>query len=134
MEFISPEIMASNFFGNTVFEYLFFVVFFVLLITAMKIFKFVIVSRLKQLFEKTENDLDDIFIHFIDSISWYFYIIVSLFISIQLLIVPAFINVVLEYLLIIAVVYYSVKAFQEVIDFGTKKLIEKADKNNINWN
>ncbi len=125
MDFISPEIMASNFFGNTVFEYLFFLIFFVLLISAMKVFKFIIVSKLKQLFKKTKNDLDDVFIHFIDKINWYFYIIVSLYISIQFLKVPVLVNVTFEYLFFVAVVYYAVKALQEVIDYGSKKMIEK---------
>ncbi|MCD6229717.1 MAG: mechanosensitive ion channel family protein [Candidatus Diapherotrites archaeon] len=125
MDLISPEIMASTFFGNTVFDYVFCLLLFVVLISAMKIFKYIVVSRLKTLFEKTKNDLDDVFIHFIDRINWYFYVIVSMYVSLQFLNVPGLVSVGIEYLLIVAIVFYAVKALHEVIDYGSGKIIEK---------
>lgn len=119
------EILAINFFGNFGKDYLTFLGIFIVLLVALKIFKIYILSYLKKLSKKSKTELDDTIIKFIDGIDWKFFVFMSIYIAAKTLILPIFINKLLNYLLLIVVVYYGVKFSHKIIDYFAKRQIDK---------
>ncbi len=101
---------------------------FVLLVAVFKVFKFVVIHKLKKISAKTRTDLDDFLIVVIDSVRWPFYVLLSLFIALQSVHVPDIVGTVLYYMLGLAVVYYVVRAMQSLIDYGAGKAVKQRQK------
>ncbi len=105
---------------------------FVISISILRIFKFVVIKKLKKIAEKTETKYDDIVIDMMDKIGWPFYILVALYITFHYLESLQFalsyeIKTILYYIIITIVVYYVVKTIQTLVDYGTNKLILRKD-------
>ena len=100
---------------------------FILTIITFRIFKYFILRKLRYLATKTKSDLDDLLINIIEDINWPFYVVIAFYFSLHFLdfIHSVFILKALEYILMIIVVYYAVKAVQAFIDYGTKKVVLK---------
>ncbi len=124
------EILAYNFFGNSVKEYLLALLVFVLTIVVLKIFKNVIIKKLKKLADHTKTEIDDLIIKVIESVGWPFYVLLALLLSFQFIQVTDILEKALGYLVIIIVTYYVIKAIQELIGYGTQKAIVKRQKEN----
>ncbi len=102
-------------------------VIFLLVLGGLKLFQTVIISRLKAVFEKTKNDIDDIVINAIDSIYWPFYVFASLYIALQFLSVPGIVGRWAYYVFMAAVVYYAIKFVTRLIDYGAGFIIAEKD-------
>ena len=101
----------------------------------LRIFKFVIIKKLKKIAEKTETKYDDIIVDMVDKIGWPFYILISLYISFYYLktvdvggVLISDIRNIIYYIIITLAVYYVVKAIHVLIDNGTKLVIKKKEK------
>ena len=92
---------------------------------ALKIFKTIIIQKLKSLSKKTETDIDDVFIQIIQSINWPFYLLISVFIAAQFIQLSARVEKVFGYIAILTVAYYLVRALQKLIEFSLEKLHKK---------
>jgi small-conductance mechanosensitive channel len=116
--------------GNPIGGYLNAILFFIGTIIVLKFFKFVIVRKLKSLSKKTKSEIDDLLIEIIDKIGWPFYTLLALYITIALkfIKIPRFIDTTFYYLTLVVVTYYVVRAVQSLIDYGTRKLILKRQK------
>ena len=112
-------------FKNTLEAYLVAVGVFVLTFVILKFAKFRIVARLKKFSEKTDTEFDDLITRIISAFGFPFYVLVSLIVALQFLNVPEVIDKVVSYAILIVVLYYGVKAFQQIIDFGFQKIIAK---------
>ncbi len=117
---------------NDIDHYLTALIIFIISISILRIFKLVIIKKLKKIAEKTETKYDDIVIDMIDKIGWPFYILVSLYISFHYLESIQFrssseIKIILYYTIITIVVYYVVKVIHKLVDYGTTLLILKKD-------
>jgi small-conductance mechanosensitive channel len=122
------QILSVSFAGNTLFDYTFAAVVFIISLFILKIFKFVIVNKLKKLAKKTKTEIDDLIIHIIDKVHWPFYILLSLYIAIQTIIIPAYAVKAIGYIFIILITYYFVKGINSIIDYSAEKIIQKAEK------
>jgi hypothetical protein len=67
------DILNLVYFNNTVQNYLISLVIFFGLFAIFRIFRLVLISRLRELFSKTKNDFDDLVIEIISDISKFFY-------------------------------------------------------------
>lgn len=101
----------------------------------LRIFKLVIIKKLKKIVERTETKYDDIIVDMIDKIGWPFYILISLYMSFYYLQtidiggkLISDIRSIVYYILITLAVYYVVKTIHILIDHGTKLLIKKREK------
>ena len=112
-------------FKNTLEAYLVAVGVFVLTFVILKFAKFRIVARLKKFSEKTDTEFDDLITRIISAFGFPFYVLVSLIVALQFLNVPEVIDKAVSYAILIVVLYYGVKAFQQIIDFGFQKIIAK---------
>jgi len=110
---------------NTVFDWLLAAVVFLIVMTVLKIFKTILIAKLKSVTKKTKTEIDDIVINAIHSIHWPFYVFVSFYFALDFLDVHILVQRWVYYIFLIAVVYYVVKAVQQFTDFAVKKIIKK---------
>jgi hypothetical protein len=68
LDFLQKEV-----FGNEIQSYLLFLIVFVGMFVIFRIFRLVLIDRLKVFFEKTKNDFDDFVIEVISGVSKFFY-------------------------------------------------------------
>lgn len=125
MEFNFAEILNYNFWGNSLREYLIALGVFVLVIIALKVFKKVVIGKIKKLVNHTKTELDDLLIKVIDSVGWPFYLFFSLYLAFQFIELLEIIERIVFYAFLILVIYYIIKAIQVLIDYGVQKLIKK---------
>ncbi len=117
---------------NEIDSYFTALIIFAISILILRIFKFVIIKKLKKIAEKTETKYDDILIDMIDKVGWPFYILIALYISFYYLESLQFglsseIKTILYYIIITIVVYYVVKIIHTLVDYGTNRWIQKKD-------
>jgi small-conductance mechanosensitive channel len=123
MDFIS--ILSYEFFGNTIQEYLISLGVFVFSLIGLKIFKAIILKKLKDLTNQTKTDIDNLLFRAIDFVGWMFYVVFSLFLAVRFVVLPPWLERAIDYALIIVAVYYIVKSLQVFIDFGVQRTAEK---------
>ena len=121
-------LVKYGFAGNNLYQWLTAIIIFVVTYTVLKIFKKVVVARLKKIAKKTKTDVDDLVMSILDSIGWLFYVIVPLWVALKSLTLPAVITTAVDYVAIIVVTFYAVKAVQKVIDHGAKHIIKARAK------
>jgi small-conductance mechanosensitive channel len=95
---------------------------FILIIAVLAIIKKTVVRHLKHLSKKTKTDVDDFLIQAINEIHWPFYLFISLYFSVELIKLPTIIEKVLDYAIIIVVVFYVIKFIQKIIEFSAYKI------------
>ena len=127
-QLLNNPIFQIEFLGNTVCSWITAVFVFIGAVAALKIFQVAIVAKLKSLAKKTKTDIDDIAINAIYAIHWPFYVFVSAYISLNFLKEVHFlVQKWSYYIILIAVIYYSIKVAQEFIDYAAKKIIQKRE-------
>jgi small-conductance mechanosensitive channel len=98
---------------------------FIISIIILRIFKNIIIGKLRIISEKTTNQYDDLMVEIVDRVGWNFYVLVSLYVSTRFVQLPEDIDSALYYLLLIGVTYYVIRGIQRIIDFSAKVLIKK---------
>jgi len=111
--------------GNTGQDYLKFLGVFVVLLIVLKIFKIYILSYLKKLSKKTKNEFDDAVIEFMHQINWKFFVLISFYIASKALVLTDTVNKVLNYIILIVLVYYGVKFLHTLIDYFSTMEVDK---------
>jgi len=106
--------------GNSGYTYLKAALIFIGLLILLKIFREIILARLKKFAEKTKTDFDDVLIDIFKTIKPPFYLLVSLYISIKTLVIPEIVFKIINILFIIAVIYEIIHAIEKVIDYSFK--------------
>ncbi len=110
------EMMSYVLLDNTIQSYVISLLILSISILVLKVFKFWIISRLRKISKKTKTTVDDILVEAIDKIGWPFYILLSLFIALQFLVLPGIVDKAIHYLTIIVVAYYAVRMIQTIVD------------------
>lgn len=118
-------IFDVTFFGNTVAEWIQAVVVFCIALLVLKLFQTIIIKRLQKLSEKTKTELDDVLIDSIDAIYWPFYVFAAVYIAIHFINVSEIIARWSYNVFLIVVIYYVIKFFTKLVDFGAKTVIDK---------
>ncbi len=98
---------------------------FVFSLIGLKIFKAIILKKLKDLTNQTKTDIDNLLFRAIDCVGWMFYVVFSLFLAVRFVVLPPWLERAIDYALIIVAVYYIVKSLQVFIDFGVQRTAEK---------
>ena len=119
------DILKYNIAYNSLEEYLLAFGVFLVVVLILKIFKYVIIARIKNVTAKTKNQYDEIVIEIIDNIGWSFYVFMSLYVAIKFIWVPFFVNTALNYILLFVVVFYAIKGSQTLIERIALKIISK---------
>jgi len=119
------QILNYYFLDNSIKGYLIAFGFFVLAIIVLKIFKQIIIVKIKKLADHTKTEFDDLLIKTVDSIGWPFYLFLSLYFTFKFIIIPGILERIVFYLLLIIGIYYVVRGIQRIIDYGFHKIIKK---------
>jgi small-conductance mechanosensitive channel len=124
-QIINEKVLNYIFLNNTVLEYLIAVGIFFAVLIALKVFKMVLLAKIKKMAKGTETKFDDLMVDVVDSVGWSFYFFFALFFALKFISVPEIISQISYYVLFLVGVYYAVKGFQELIEYGFGKIIKK---------
>lgn len=127
-QIFNNPIMEISFLGNTIYDWLIAVLVFFAVIIALKIFQAAIMARLTSWAKKTKTEVDDIVVNAINAIHWPFYVLAALYAALHFVNTAEILKQWSYYAILIAVVYYTVRAAQEFVNIGVKKIIQKRKK------
>ncbi|MBN1156228.1 mechanosensitive ion channel family protein [Candidatus Woesearchaeota archaeon] len=117
-------------FGNSLYSYAVALAVFLLSMMVLKIFKYVVLKRMKKFSVRTRTEVDDLAVKFIGTIGWPFYVLLAAYISFRFIALPQTFSRVLHYAILILGTFYVVLGIQKIIDHGTKKIVAKHLKEN----
>jgi small-conductance mechanosensitive channel len=107
--------------GNTLSNYLHFLLAFALSIGLSLLFKYIVVHKMKPLIARTKNDFDDVIISFLASISLFFYFLLSLYGATHFLVLDAFVKRVIDAVFVTYVVYQVILLVRIFIEYMLDK-------------
>ncbi|MBW3003516.1 mechanosensitive ion channel family protein [Candidatus Woesearchaeota archaeon] len=122
------SLLSLTFGGNSVQEYLIALGIFAVIVLVFKLIKFGVIHKLHELSKKTHNQVDDLIIGVIASVTWPFYVVLAAYIAIRWITVPDIVSKVFYYIILIVALYYIVKAINSIIKFVAKTVREKREK------
>jgi len=102
-----------NFLGNNLYAYLKTILIFLGIFFFLKIFKTIILARLKKISQKTKNDLDDLLIKVIKSIKNPIYLILALYFALKPLYLNPWLIKTINVILVIGIIYALINAIEE---------------------
>ncbi len=91
----------------------------------LKIFKSIILGRLKKLSKITKTDFDDVLIEIINKIKPYFYFFIALYISLRYLSLPESFKNILDGLFFVVIAFQIAKSIEVLIAYGVKKMTQR---------
>lgn len=131
MGFDASEILTYSIADNSVKDYLIALIIFLISIVALRIFKYVILKKLRNIFAKTTTDYDELLVRLVDEFGWPFYVLISTYIAFQFIVLPDSIRTALYYLILVVATYYAVKSVQTLIDYFAHKIsLKKLEEGN----
>ncbi len=119
------DLLQFKMFGNTGKDYLLALAILIGALILLKIFREIILSRLKKVAEKTKTDLDDILVKIVHDITPPFYLIISIYATLKFLKMPGLAERIVDGIFVLVIVFQAVVALQIFIDYWTQKLVEK---------
>jgi len=122
------ELLKYSFFNNTAKECLIALGIFLGVLLVSRIFKFIIVARIKKLISKKIDANKLLITRVIDKIGWPFYIFLSIYIALQYIDLPQIINKISFNIIIIVFVFYGVRILQVVLDYSMRKVDQKKEE------
>lgn len=125
MVFDISGILTYTIANNSVKDYLISLIIFIVSIVVLRIFKYIILKKLKEIFAKTITEYDDLLVKVIDAFGWTFYILISVYIAFHFIVIPDSLRTFMLYLIIVLGTYYAIKGVQTLIDYSTHKMIVK---------
>jgi len=130
--FQSVPFLNFSFLGNTLADWILAAVIFIVIVVVLKFFRYLIISKLNKLSKKTKTEIDDIIIEALNTIHWPFYIYVAFYISLQYLNLSKTIGNWIYYIFLIAVVYYTIRFLQRLVEYGADAMIKKHENGQQN--
>ena len=118
------EITEKIIWGNTLVEYAYAFLVFLVALVLFKIFREIILTKLQRIAETTKTDIDDVFIKIFRSLRPPFYVFLSFYFSLQFLHLIQVVAKGVIYILIILVGYQISVAFSMLIDYIVSKKTE----------
>ncbi len=107
--------------NNTLLDYAYAVVGFVLSMVVLKVFQMVVLSRLKKLAEKTKTDLDDVFVGLVSSVKPPLYFFISVYIGYQFLDFDDRIDNIVGMIIFVLIVYEIIRSLAGLFDYFIEK-------------
>ena len=98
---------------------------FVAALIALKIFKVIIVGRLKILAQKTKNDFDDKALEIVANVKPPFYFLIALYVALRSLVLPALGLSIIKALFLMVIAYEVIKALQDIVEYVARKAMSR---------
>ncbi len=115
-------------FGNSLREYLIALLTFVFLLTIFKIIQLFVLQKLKQVTKKTNTDLDDMVITIVQTLPPPFYAFVAFYVALKLLVFPQTIQVMVDTILVVLIIFQIVRVVQIVLEYVLMKQFRGEDE------
>jgi len=122
------DILNYDLLNNTLGEYAISISVFFASFVLLKIFKNVVIKKLKELSQKNNIEIDDVLINAVNAVHWPFYVLVSIYLSFLFINTPAFISRIIFYIFLISVTYYVVRFIEDLVEYGFRKIAESRDE------
>jgi len=119
--YLSDWFRATSLWGNTMEAYLIAAVAILLVLFVFRMFHYMTLWHLEDLSAKTENDFDDLLIDMLQSVTWWFYIYLSVWIGLFYITLAPLVRTVADSLLIILLVYQVIRAAGYAVEYGVRK-------------
>lgn len=120
------KILKFQIFGNTIEQYILFILSIFITITIFRIFKEIILVYLRRMADSSPTKYDNYLIEAISELKWPFYLWISLQISIQSLSLPNNIITIVDVISTIMIAFYVSKAVLKFIELVIKDINNKA--------
>ncbi len=130
MQYYIDLLKNYEYFGNTAYDYFWALIIFFVVLIVLKFIQLVVIVRLKKLAQKTVTEIDDTIIAIFSSVKPWLYFLVSLFVAIKYLSLPDLFVKIVYVLLVVAVVYEVVRAFEKILDYLLYRQIQKNENGN----
>jgi small-conductance mechanosensitive channel len=111
------EFLSQSFFGNTLLAWVSSAVIFIAVILVLRVILNMVIRKLKKLSQKTSSKLDDAVIGFVESVNSVFYISVALFASVQHLVLPDLLHLIIRGAFVITLVYEVIRLAENILTF-----------------
>lgn len=111
--------------NNTGFDYLQAGLAFGGLLLVLKLFQLLIISRLKKLAEKTKTDFDDVLIEILSRVKPPFYLLIALFLALQLINLTVWIDQVVKLFFLLAIISEFIQAIDRLLIYALNKYLTK---------
>ena len=98
---------------------------FVAIFLSLKVFRKVILVKLRKIAKKTKTDLDLMVIDAIESLNNFFYTTISLYFPLKYLDLSPFFNNLLDSIIVIIVTFFVIRALSVGVDYAVTKISEK---------
>ncbi|MFH1286137.1 MAG: mechanosensitive ion channel family protein [Candidatus Magasanikbacteria bacterium] len=121
-----------NLWGNTAWDYTLALGVFIFSLVILKIFQVIILAKLRKLAKKTKTDVDDVLIDIFQHLTPPFYLIVSLYVMTNFLVLTGIVASVFKLFFVFALVFEAVRACQKLVVFGLEKYVKKSKENGGN--
>lgn len=118
-------ILAMNFLGNTIQDYVIAFAIFIGLWIGFLVFKSVILCRIKKWSKRTKTQLDDELVSIIDDLPGFAYFYLSFYIALYFLNVNSLFGNIATAILIILLIFWSTKAISQLIELVLKKFTKE---------
>jgi len=120
-----PEILDYKLGNNTILQYLIALGLFLLFVFILRIFKRVIIHKLKKLAKRTSAEFDDVLIAMVDAFGRPFYILLSFYIALHFIETPLIVSKYLSSVILIFAIYYVEKEEALEIDSSSAKFLRR---------
>lgn len=120
------DFLSNMYYNNTGKEYLLAVLVFIGVLVVLKIFKTIVVAKLKKLAERSKTDFDDTIIEIVSNLKPPFYFLIALYLGIRSLTLPDLISQIVSILFLLSVVYEVISASQKIIEYVAYKAMLKS--------
>lgn len=110
-------ILSKELFSNTLLEYFYALGLFFFLFFVFRLFRKIILVKIKFFTKNTKNNFDDLFVEIFSGITKFFYWFIAFFIAIKFLELPNILDKILGYLFIFFVVFEIISIIKKIIKF-----------------
>ncbi|MBD3163879.1 mechanosensitive ion channel [Candidatus Woesearchaeota archaeon] len=114
--------------NNSIQNYILAIGVFLLSMGILRIFKAVVLRKLKKIAKKTKTKLDDALLTAVEEIGWTFYLLLGLLIALRFIQFTGITKKIVDALLLIAIAFYIVRFVQKVISRAIKLALKKRRK------
>lgn len=122
------DIFAYTIGNNSVKEYLVALAVFFSLFLILKVVRYIIIYLLKKIFARIKTEFGDLLVKIVSYTGWPLFLVVSLYLAVQFIRLPAGIETVLGYTLLVVTTIYVVISVHFLLDYLIRKIIVKKEE------
>ncbi|MFH1612084.1 MAG: mechanosensitive ion channel family protein [bacterium] len=116
------QILSYNFYGNILLDYVLALFVFAVSFFVLKMIKHIAINKFKKIGNIIKANFYHLFVDFIDSIGWFFYVFLSLYFAFQFIKLSSGIEKFVSYSTFIIIAYYTVKVIGALLDYSANKI------------